>query len=155
MVICWITAPTFKEFVTAMEVIISDRPFCNGCWVHLNDEQEVIKKRLVSSPFTTLWTRVCQWQANMWTSKENSWSLASCPWTTLMENGVSLFPHTISCPLVHRLSQGEVLTTSAIHNVPHVTIFLVTSRVDLFSEEHATCHFLIGCVVSNAETFGL
>ena len=44
MVICLITAPTFKEFVTAMEVIISDRPFCNGCWVRHNDELEVIKK---------------------------------------------------------------------------------------------------------------
>ena len=40
------------------------------------------------------------------------------------ENGVSLFPNTINCPLVRGSSQGEVLITSAI--------------------ECATCHNLIG-----------
>ena len=39
--------------------------------------------------------------------------------------------------------------------VLRVMILLVENHVDSFFEEHATCHLLVGCVVSDAKVYCL
>ena len=51
------------------------------------------------------------------------------------ENGVSLFPNTISCPLIHGSSQGEVLLTSAIKCATCHNLIAEQSRQFIFSRK--------------------
>ena len=132
-----------------MEVIISDRPFCNGCWVRHNDELEVIKKRQVSTHLQFCGQEYVRDEPTcgrpLWMSKDSFWSLASCPWTTLMdENGVILFPNTISCPLVHGSSRDIWLMGTLPMNWWHMSQPYSQEITSIcLTEESATCLLFI------------
>ena len=80
-------------------------------------------------------------------------SLGQAIWTRLK---LGSFYNTISFPLIHGSSKGTWPYFLNAHiycqrlYVPRVIILLVTSCVDTFFEEYATCHLLVGCVVSSA-----